>query len=74
MAHRVNVMLDEDAWQVVRALPRGQRSRFISRAVISTAALDRRRKAASQLAVLRGRMPPSQRPAEELVQELRDNA
>jgi len=73
MAHRVNIMLDDEAWEVVRALPRGHRSRFISRAVISTAGLDQKREAAEGLAALRERMPIFPRTAEELVRELRDN-
>ena len=72
MAHRINVMLDEEAWQVVSSLPRGQRSRFISRAVVATAGSEQRRSAAEGLAKLRRAMPVSSVSAEELVRELRD--
>ncbi len=74
MAHRVNVMLNEEAWQVIRSLPRGQRSRFISRAVVDAASLDQRRDAAERLAGLRRGMPAPPQSAEELVRELRDGA
>ena len=73
MAHRVNVMLDDDAWQVIRSLPRGKRSRFISRAVVDVASLDQRRDAAERLAELRRGMPGPPESAEEMVRELRDS-
>jgi hypothetical protein len=72
MAHRVNVMLDDEAWKVISSLPRGQRSRFISRAVVVTAGLDQRRNAAEHLARLRLAMPATPKSAEEMVRELRD--
>lgn len=74
MAHRVNVMLNDEAWQVIRSLPRGQRSRFISRAVVNAASLDQRRDAAERLAGLRRGMEAPPKSAEELVRELRDSA
>ena len=74
MAHRVNVMLDDEAWEVIRSLPRGKRSRFISRAVVDVANLDQRREAAERLAELRMGMPAPPKSAEEMVRELRDSA
>lgn len=73
MGHRVNVMLDDEAWELVRSLPRGRRSRFISRAVVDAATRDTRRRAAAGLARLRSRMPPPPASAEEMIRELRDN-
>ena len=72
MAHRVNVMLDDRAWEVVRSLPRGRRSRFVSRAVVDTHILDERREAVEQLAELRAMMPRPPASAEDMVRELRD--
>jgi hypothetical protein len=74
MAHRVNVMLDDEAWRVVSSLPRGLRSQFISRAVVATAGLEQRRRAAEHLARLRRVVPTPPKSAEELVRELRDGA
>jgi hypothetical protein len=74
MAHRINVMLEDDAWQVVSSLPRGQRSRFISRAVIARAGVEQRRSAAERLATLRRGMPAPPMSAEEMVRKLRDSA
>jgi len=73
MAHRVNVMLDDEAWRVIRSLPRGKRSRFISRAVVNSASLDQRRDAARCLAGLRRGIPTPPKSAEELIRELRDS-
>ena len=30
MARRVNIMMDEDSWQVLQRLPRGSRSRAVN--------------------------------------------
>jgi len=72
MAPRVNVMLDDRAWEVVRSLPRGRRSRFVSRAVVDTHVLDERKAAAERLAELRTMMPVPPASSEEMVRELRD--
>jgi len=74
MPQRVNVMLDDRAWEVIRSLPRGQRSRFISRAIVDVATLENRREAAKRLAELRRRMPAPPKTAEEMVRELREGA
>ncbi len=72
MAHRVNVMLDDRAWEVLRSLPRGRRSRFVSRAVVDAHVLDERRAAVERLTELRVAMPTPPASAEEMVRELRD--
>ncbi|MCD4750040.1 MAG: hypothetical protein K8R59_11765 [Thermoanaerobaculales bacterium] len=72
MAHRVNVMLDDRAWEVIRSLPRGRRSRFVSRAVVDAHVLDERRAAVERLTELRAEMPAPPASAEEMVRELRD--
>ena len=74
MAHRVNVMLDDEAWQVIRSLPRGRRSHFISRAVVNTASMEQRHDAAECLARLRREMPAPPMSSDDLVRELRDGA
>ena len=74
MANRVNVMLDDDAREVIWSLPCGERSRFISRAAVNAASLAQCRDAAERLADPRRGMPAPPKSAEELVRKLRDGA
>ena len=74
MPHRVNVMLDNQAWEIISSIPRGRRSRFISRAVVEAATLENRRRTAEQLAALREQMAPPPASAEDMIRELRDSA
>ncbi len=55
MAHRINVIFDDDAWEIVRSLPRGRRSEFISRALVETAASGPKRPATRESAALQRR-------------------
>lgn len=57
MARRVNIMLDDDSWRVIRKLPRGTRSRAVNTAIHEWAGLVRRREAAARMDALRTRLP-----------------
>ncbi len=46
MSHRVNIMLDNEVWQAMQALPRGERSRLINRAIKAYMLQQRRKNAA----------------------------
>jgi len=72
MAHRVNVMLDNEAWDVLREIERGKRSRFVSAAVKRAALLRRRRRALEGIDALRETIAHPPGTAEEWVREDRD--
>ncbi len=69
MAHRVNVMLDEQAWTELQQIPRGERSRFVSEAVREAALRLSRRDAAARLLQIRSRIAKSEGSAEQWVRE-----
>ena len=73
MAHRVNVVLDEEAWERLQSVPRGERSRFVSEAV-RQAALRRRRVAAlAELDVIRAEVRKPGGSAEDWIRADRDS-
>ena len=57
MARRVNIMMDEDSWRVIRRLPRGSRSRAVNAAIREWAGAARRRDASARMDALRERLP-----------------
>ena len=57
MARRVNIMMDEDSWRVIRKLPRGSRSRAVNAAIREWAGASRRRDASARMDALRERLP-----------------
>ena len=42
MAHRVNVMIDDEVWQQLKTVPAGERSRLINEAVTMRLLIQRR--------------------------------
>ena len=72
MAHRVNVVLDDDAWALLERVPRGQRSRFVSAAVREAAVRRARRRAMTRLDALRAALPEHAGTAEEWVRAGRE--
>jgi len=58
MAHRVNVMLDDEVWGDMQKLPRGERSKVINRAIRAYLEQQQRRHAAEQMDELRQTLPP----------------
>jgi hypothetical protein len=69
MAHRVNVMLDEQAWTELQQIPRGERSRFVSEAVREAALRLSRRDAAARLLQIRSRIAKPEGSAEQWVRK-----
>ncbi|MDE0394032.1 MAG: hypothetical protein OYK82_04550 [Gammaproteobacteria bacterium] len=57
MARRVNIMMDEEAWRVIRRLPRGSRSRAVNAAIREWSGASRRREASARMDALRARLP-----------------
>ena len=57
MAKRVNFMLDDDSWRVIKKLPRGTRSRAVNAAIREWAGTSRRQDATARMDALRARLP-----------------
>lgn len=57
MARRVNIMMDEDSWRIIRRLPRGSRSRAVNAAIREWAGASRKRDASARMDALRERLP-----------------
>jgi replication-associated recombination protein RarA len=55
--HRVNVLLDDNAWSALQEIPRGERSKAVSKAIIKMASVERKIKAAKAMDVLRQAVP-----------------
>ncbi len=72
MGHRVNVMLDDEAWEILRSIERGERSRFVSAAVKRASLLRRRRRALEGIDSLRKGMTHPPGDAERWIREDRD--
>ena len=72
MGHRVNMMLDDEAWEIIQNIERGQRSRFVSEAVKQAVLLRRRRQAMERLDALRETLTHPGGSAEQWVREDRE--
>ena len=57
MPYRVNVMVDDAAWQVLEKLPRGERSRAVNAAIMEWARTRKRRDAAARMDAMRAALP-----------------
>jgi hypothetical protein len=57
MAHRVNVMLDDELWKELKQVPPGERSRVVNRAIAEWLKARRRTSVARKMDALRGTMP-----------------
>ena len=57
MRRRINVMIDDEVWQVLAKAPRGERSRIINSALVQWFGRKRRNRASRKLDELRERMP-----------------
>ena len=57
MAHRVNIMLDDTAWKVLKRVPRGERSRVVNAAITEWLKGRKRLVAARRMDALRKGMP-----------------
>ena len=57
MSKRINIMIDDDTWGVLRRIPAGERSRAINEALRDWAARRRRKDAAREMDALRTQLP-----------------
>ena len=58
MAHRVNIMLDDDVWKVLQKVPRGERSQVINEVMVATLKSQRRIEACRRMDALAKTLPP----------------
>lgn len=72
MAHRINIMLDDEVWEQFQAIPGGERSRFVNEVVALELLRRRQRDAWERLQALRQTLPPSPGQSEDWVREDRD--
>lgn len=70
MARRVNIMMDEDSWRVMRKLPRGARSRAVNAAIRQWSGASRKRDASVRMDALRARLPAV--PTDRIVRWIRE--
>ena len=73
MGHRVNVMLDDEIWESLQQLPKGERSRLVNEALRDLLLRRQRRRAAKDMDALRNSIPPIPGSTEEWVREDRDS-
>jgi len=73
MAHRANFILEDEVWDGLQAVPKGERSRFVNRAVDHELAAFRRRQAVAHLDKIRARMTPVAGHAEDWIREDREH-
>ena len=73
MGHRVNVMLDDEAWEVLQEIERGERSRFVSEAVKRAALQRQRQQAVRELDALRAQVVHPGGSAEQWIREDRES-
>lgn len=67
MAHRVNVMIDDEVWQQLKTVPAGERSRLINEAVTMRLLIQRRVRASEKMDRLRKVGRSAKRSAEQQV-------
>ncbi len=58
MAHRLNIVLDDEVWKSLQQLPEGVRDRYISEAVAERLRRERRQEAVRKMDELRENLPP----------------
>jgi hypothetical protein len=54
--HRINFLLDDNAWAALQEIPRGKRSQMVRNAVMKMADLESKIKAANQMDTLRQKL------------------
>jgi len=73
MSHRTNLVLSDDAWEMLQDVPKGRRSEVVSAAVINNLTQRKRREAAAGMDALRAQMKPLSGSAEQWIREDRDS-
>jgi len=73
MAHRVNFMLDNEIWDALQVIPKGERSRLVNHAVGNELQAYRRKKAMAEMDKMRTQMSPVAGRSEEWIREDREH-
>jgi len=73
MAHRVNVILDDEIWDELQHVPRGERSRLVNHAVGHELQTYRRKKAMLEMDKLRAGVNPVAGTSEEWIRQDRES-
>lgn len=58
MSHRVNIMIDDQIWQYLQEIPKGERSQFVNVAIKDRLLAMRRKTAAKKMDELREQLKP----------------
>ena len=72
MSHRINIILDDDIWESLQAVPKGKRSSLVNQAIAAWLVQKNRRGAAEAMNALRKQARPVGSAAEDWVREDRD--
>lgn len=57
VGHRVNVVIDDEVWDILQTVPKGERSRAVNQALMEWAIRRRRETAASEMDRVRSTLP-----------------
>ena len=58
MSHRVSIVMEDEAWDVLAKMPRKERGRAVSAAILEWARLRKRRDAVAGMGAMRATLPP----------------
>lgn len=58
MSHRVSIVMEDEAWDVLAKMPREERGRAVSAAILEWARLRKRRDAVARMDAIRATLPP----------------
>ena len=72
MSHRINVILDDEVWESLGQLPKGERSRLINNAIARELLRQQRQRAMEEIDRLRKAPRLTKETAEELVRRDRE--
>ena len=73
MSHRVNIILSDTTWELLKAVPKGERSAFVEKAINAASALQDRWAAAAEMDRMRASTPPVEGCSEDWIREDRDS-
>lgn len=72
MSHRINIILDDNIWESLQAVPKGKRSPLVNQAIAAWLVQKNRRGAVETMTSLRKRARPVAGAAEDWVRENRN--
>lgn len=72
MSHRIQITLENQAWEILQTIPKGERSNLLKQAVSDELIRRRRRQAMEEMDALRSKLKPLPGCAEQWIREERD--